>query len=167
MPVPEALPGRYGWLAARLAAFENALLVILLSTMVVTAGGQIIMRNLFSFGLPWADSMIRVLVLWLALVGAVIATRERQHIGIDLLVRFLPPRLARWLQHLVNLFAALVCSLVAMASVLLVQMEREDGQLAFARVPVWVCELIIPIAFAAMAVHFLLHTFRSPRDARD
>ncbi len=156
MPAPELGADRFAKLSARLASFEDALLVILLSTIVLTAGGQIVMRNLFNSGLPWADSMVRVLVLWLSLVGAVIATRERQHIGIDVLVRFLPADLARWLQRVISLFAAAICSLIALASVFLVQLEREDGQLAFAQVPVWICELIIPIAFAAMAIRFLL-----------
>jgi TRAP-type C4-dicarboxylate transport system permease small subunit len=33
--------------------------------------------------------------------------------------------------------------------------EREDQAIAFASVPAWMCELIIPVAFGIMALRFL------------
>ena len=152
------------WISLQLAAVENALLAILLSAILLIATGQILLRNLFSAGLPWADSLIRVLVLWLALVGAVIATRDNAHIGIDVLVRYIPGAARHWLQRFVNLFGAAVCAVIAWYSALLVWLEREDGLLAFAQVPVWLCQLVMPMAFAAMALHFVLQVFSPSPD---
>ena len=98
-------------------------------------------------------------MLWLTLVGAVIATRDNAHIGIDVLVRFIPAAARHWLQRSVNLFAAAVCGVIAWYSAFLVALERSDGLVAFAQVPVWVCQLIMPMAFAAMALHFVLQVF--------
>ena len=52
---------------------------------------QILLRNAFGFGFLWAESVLKILVLWIALLGAMVATREDHHIKIDLLERFLSP----------------------------------------------------------------------------
>ena len=49
---------------------ENAILVSVLTSMVLVATYQVIARNFFDTGLLWGDALVRVLVLWVALVGA-------------------------------------------------------------------------------------------------
>ena len=63
---------------------EQILLVILLSSMIVIAFFQIVLRNLFSTGLTWGDPLVRNLVLWIGFIGAALATREGKHINIDI-----------------------------------------------------------------------------------
>ena len=55
--------------------------------MIVLAGTQILLRNLFDSGFVWIDPLLRVMVLWLGLLGATVATRQDKHIRIDLLSR--------------------------------------------------------------------------------
>ena len=55
---------------------EDALLVILLTAMIVLACTQILLRNFFDSGIVWIDPLLRVMVLWLGLVGATVATRH-------------------------------------------------------------------------------------------
>ena len=54
---------------------EDWFLVVMLGVMVLLAVVQIFYRNVFGIGLLWADPMLRIMVLWVALAGAVIATR--------------------------------------------------------------------------------------------
>ena len=72
-----------------LRKLEDALLVTLLLSMVGIATTQVLLRNLFDSGFYWGDSLVRVIVLWVALVGAMIASRNDSHIRIDLASRFL------------------------------------------------------------------------------
>jgi TRAP-type C4-dicarboxylate transport system permease small subunit len=58
-----------------LSRVEDVILVILLSTMIGMAAFQILFRNLFDAGIVWGDILVRILVLWLGLVGAMVATR--------------------------------------------------------------------------------------------
>ncbi|TNF86538.1 MAG: TRAP transporter small permease subunit, partial [Gammaproteobacteria bacterium] len=67
---------------------EDALLVILLTAMIVLACTQILLRNFFDSGIVWIDPLLRVMVLWIGLVGATVATRHNKHIRIDLLSRY-------------------------------------------------------------------------------
>lgn len=143
------------WLK-RLAWLENSLLVILLTVLVSLAGLQILLRNVWDSGLSWGDPMLRVTVLWVGLLGALVATRDDKHIRIDLLSRYLPPRL-QTISHLVTeLFSAAICALLAYHGARFAYFDWEANITAFATVPAWVCETILPLGFGLMALRFLL-----------
>ena len=56
---------------------EDFALIGALITMLAIALMQIVLRNFFDSGVLWAETFSRVLVLWLAMLGAMVATRER------------------------------------------------------------------------------------------
>ena len=141
--------------AGLLARVEDAVLVLLLSAMVLLAGAQILLRNLFDVGLVWADPLLRVLVLWVGLVGAIAAARADRHIAVDILSRLLPARARRATRALTDAATAVVCGLLAWHAARFVALEYEGGALAFARVPAWVCELILPVGFAVIGLRYL------------
>jgi len=76
--------------------------VSVLILMVFVAGFQAFVRNLTRFDvqwanemltdMDWADSLMRKGTLWLAFLGASLATHKHKHIGIDILLRIAPPR---------------------------------------------------------------------------
>ncbi|HHM04403.1 MAG TPA: TRAP transporter small permease [Gammaproteobacteria bacterium] len=133
---------------------ENALITLLLIAVIVVATGQIVMRNAWDAGTAWSEPFLRVTVLWLGMIGALAATRGGNHIRIDVLSRFLPDGGKRAAVLITNLFSALVCGLIAWHAARFVFMEKADGVIAFAGVPAWVCEAIIPIGFALMGVRY-------------
>jgi TRAP-type C4-dicarboxylate transport system permease small subunit len=63
------------------ALVEDALLVLLLAAMVGLAATQIILRNLFDGAILWADPMLRVSVLWVGMIGAMVATVHGRRVG--------------------------------------------------------------------------------------
>ena len=135
---------------------EDAALIMALLVMLSMALLQIIMRNFFDSGFLWAESFLRILVLWVAMLGAMVATREGNHINIDLISRYVKSDLTLWMQALTHMFSSLVCAACAWYAVSYVQYEFEDGTIAFGFVPVWVCQSIIPFGFSIMAIRFLL-----------
>ena len=54
--------------------FEDGVLAVLLGGMILLATLQIGLRNFADTGFIWADPLLRIMVLWLGLVGAVAAT---------------------------------------------------------------------------------------------
>ena len=62
---------------------EDSLLVGLLSLLIILASAQIFMRNVLDTGIVWIDPLLRVMVLWLSLIGAAVAARELKHIQIE------------------------------------------------------------------------------------
>jgi TRAP-type C4-dicarboxylate transport system permease small subunit len=151
-PESGVLTGRLGRVVEVL---ENTLIVLLLTGMIGLAGGQILLRNVWGTSIIWGDPLLRVAVLWIGLLGAMTATRYDKHIRINVLQRFVPPRFANINRMITDVFTAAVCGTVSYYAVKLVLLEREAGGNAFASVPAWVCELIIPIGFAVMTLRFL------------
>lgn len=144
-----------------LCRVEDFILVILLSTMIGMAAFQILFRNLFDAGIVWGDILVRILVLWIGLVGAMVATRKDKHIRIDIINRYLPLSVKRIVEVAVKLFSAAVCAIVAYYSLQFVLAELTDGGLAFWKVPAWLCEAIIPVSFAVIALRYFFMSLRS------
>lgn len=134
---------------------ENATLLLLALLLVGVSVLQIVLRNFFDSGLLWADPALRLSVLWIALVGGMIAAREQRHISMDLLPKTIDPRWRRLFMSFAALGTALICGIAAYHGGRMVAMDFSDGGDAFLNVPVWVCELIIPLALGVIALRYL------------
>lgn len=141
-----------------LALLEDALLVLLMLALILVAAYQVLARNLFDGGLLWGDALVRVLVFWITMVGAMVASRSDEHIRIDLLARFLGPRSSAVTRRLSAAFTASICALLGYYSLDFIRFEYEDGTLAFGPVPAWLCQLILPVGAFVMALRYLLMT---------
>lgn len=133
----------------------------MLGSMILLASTQILLRNLFDTGIFWGDSLLRIMVLWIALIGATVATRSNNHIRIDLISRMLPPLAQRIAATVTFLFTSTVCITTAHYSLEFIRFEYEDQTLAFAQVPAWICQSILPVAFSLMGLRFFLQGLMS------
>ena len=140
---------------------EDYILIGLLRIMITMAVLQIFLRNFFDSGIVWGDSLVRVLVLWIGLVGAMIASRTDNHISIDILSRYLPSEIKRFSSLATHVFTTVVTALMAWFSLEFVKMEMEVSLKAFANVPAWVCESIIPIAFGVISIRYALFSIKA------
>lgn len=145
---------------------EDWLLISMLAVMVVLAVTQIIYRNIFGGGVVWIDPLLRVLVLWVALSGAVIASRTDNHIRIDFFAKYIAGKYYYYIKRIVHAYCVVICALIAWYSVNFVQMDYEYGTEAFAGVPAWITELIIPVAFGLMAFRYFLLFMSPPRSSK-
>lgn len=136
--------------------FEDGLLVIILTSMIILAIYQIIARNLFSEGIVWIDPLLRTLVLWVGLSGAVVATRTDNHIRIDVFAKYLPKYLLPYVQRTVYLFTLSICLLIAWHAGRFIYSEFQYGTIAFSGVPSWLAGLIIPVSFSLIAIRYAL-----------
>ena len=135
---------------------EDAVLVIVLTTMILLAAAQIVMRNFFDFGFIWTDEMLRMLVLWIAVSGAVAASRTDKHINIAILDRFLPDKIKLLVKIAIHVFTAAVCGVVAWYSVQFVQMSHEFGDVLMGGIPAWLPQLIMPVGFGLICYRYSL-----------
>jgi TRAP-type C4-dicarboxylate transport system permease small subunit len=143
------------WLQ-RLHRAEDLLLAGLLLALLLLAVAQIALRLLFDTGLEWAEPMSRAGVLWLALLGALGATRARKHIAIDALPRVLQPRAQRVAWVISHVAAAIIAATLAWLGAGMVGLEREAPVPFVAGIASWVPMLAFPAGFGLMALRFLL-----------
>ncbi len=136
------------------SALETVMLVSMLTAMMLVAVGQIVMREAFDTGFGWADELVRLMVLWLAMVGSIAACRENRHIRIDALSHVLPDIAVDLIRILVDVFAAFICGVIAFQSWRYLQIEIEYDDTVLVDTPAWIAHSIMPIAFALMAYRF-------------
>jgi len=138
---------------------EDSILVGILLLMIVLSVLQILLRNFFGGGLVWSEVMVRVLVLWIGLIGAMVASRKGNHINIDIMNRYLSGRVKFVVKFIVELFTAVICLVVAYYSLQFVQSEFAYGGESFAKIPIWLCESIIPFSFMVISLRYFLLSF--------
>ncbi len=66
------------------------LVVACMVAMVVMVFGNVILRYAFNSGITVSEELSRYCFIWLTYIGAMIAMRERGHLGVDTMVKHLP-----------------------------------------------------------------------------
>jgi TRAP-type C4-dicarboxylate transport system permease small subunit len=145
---------------------EDAVLAALLGAIVLLAPLQIALRELFGTGLAWADPLLRALVLWVGLLGALAASRDGRQISIDAISRVLPARARAAAGALTSLFTAGISGLVAYHGARFVHSELRFESVAFSGIPAWLLESVIPFAFGWIALRYLLLALAEARALR-
>ena len=79
-----------GALLDRFCKLLEALMALLLAIMVVLVFGNVVLRYAFDSGITVSEEMSRWLFVWMTFLGAVVAVKERGHLGTDMLVSRLP-----------------------------------------------------------------------------
>jgi len=137
---------------------EDGLLMLILVGMIVLSFLQIVLRNVLGIGLVWIDPLVRQMLLWVALTGAVVATRDHNHITVDAVSRFLPPgRFRSGAGFLCDTFAMIICALLTYSTFLVFRMEFQDPQGGYIMpgIPLWGSLATLPLAFAVMTLRFV------------
>ncbi len=134
-----------------LDGIEEKLLCLLLVAMILLACLQIFLRTVYSSGLLWIDPVLRYLVLWSGLLGAVTATAQGKHIALDIFGDRIPARLEPWIALLTQLFSSLAAAGLAWAGWLFLAGEIEGGGDGPLALPLWFWNGIFPVAFSLIA----------------
>jgi len=66
--------------------FLDGLIALLLAIMVVLVFGNVVLRYAFNSGITVSEEMSRWAFVWLTFLGAIVALKEHQHLGSDMLV---------------------------------------------------------------------------------
>lgn len=78
-----------------------------LAVMVAMVFGNVVLRYVFNSGIAASEEISRLMFVWLVFLGAIVALEEHGHLGVDLLVRRLPPlgrKICFVLSHLLMLY---------------------------------------------------------------
>ncbi len=151
-----------------IAAVEKFLVVTAIAAMVLLSATQIGMRTVGAGGLAWADELIRFSMMWVAFLGASLATSERRHITIDLLDRSLSRRSKAAFNLVVEILGVLVIGAIAYVGFWYIGQERAypDKSPALG-VLYWHVKTIIPAALGVIAWRFGLLAIEDARALRD
>ena len=158
---PSSLPpaaGRTtgGWrLTTVLATGEDAIASLALLAMVLLPLLEILWRRAFGQGIPGSGPIVQHLTLWVGFLGAAIAARDGKLLA--LATGTFIPRGAwrRAADILATGFGACAALILAYGGYQMMMIEREGGGVIGAGIPTWVAQLVLPVAFAMIAVRLV------------
>ncbi|XDF37083.1 TRAP transporter small permease [Paracidovorax avenae] len=85
----------------------EAFIAFCLAVMVALVFGNVLLRYGFNSGIMVSEEVSRWLFIWITFLGALVALKERAHLGVDALVSRLPPagkKICLGLGHLLMLY---------------------------------------------------------------
>jgi len=91
----------------------RSLLVLFVSLLFL----QILMREIFNFGLPWVEELSRFAFVWFAFLGASFAAKLNAHNRVELHLKLLPPPLYKAALLLVDLIWVVFNGLIVFKAV--------------------------------------------------
>jgi tripartite ATP-independent transporter DctM subunit len=109
-------------------------------------------RPLGNFAIPGSQSYRGQLVLWLAFVGGLLATRERRHLTLSSAEAMSKWKIRDAARVVANSVAAAVCAVLAFSAWGVVNADREQGAKLTIGIPVWVSECVMPLCLGLIAI---------------
>jgi TRAP-type C4-dicarboxylate transport system permease small subunit len=114
---------------AALSGALKVLLVVVFLILVVDVIWGVGSRYLFGTQTSWSEELARLLMVWLALLGAALAARENRHLGLDVLVRSWPDDIRRLATLFITLLTILFAGwIMAWGGIELVEQRFASGQ---------------------------------------
>ncbi len=122
--------------------------------LLILSAAQIVLRLIFHSGISNAEGMMRYLVLWVAFLGACLASYKGRHISLDVVSKALKKLNKNLIVFLISTVSFVILSFLFKASVDFIISEISGSQSIFF-VPIWVLETVIPFTFFFMALVYL------------
>ncbi|MBT9589774.1 MAG: TRAP transporter small permease [Thiobacillus sp.] len=134
---------------------EELLVVVMLTLMTLLTFLQVVMRYGFNSGFTWALELTTLFFSVMIFVGISYGVRVGAHIGVDSLVKRMPPGPRRATAIVVVLLCLLYAGLVIYGSWTYVSKMKLIGvELDDLPIPIWVVRSILPLGFALLAFRF-------------
>jgi len=136
------------------------LVVIIFLSLLTLSSVQVILRLFFKSGIANAETLMRYLVLWVAFLGACLATYKGRHINLDVISKILRKKNKNLTKLLVSTVSFAVIVVLLKSAVEFIMNEMPNGVMVFF-VPGWLLESVIPLMFLIMALIYLQGAFES------
>ena len=149
-----------GWVGR----FEEGLVATLIALMTLVTFMQVVARYIFNYSFVWALELTTFMFGGLIFFGISYGVRVGAHIGVDVLVRVLPPKTARVVTILATLLCLVYTVIVFIGGWQYVGKMYEIGILAQdIPIPQWIPRAVLPLGFALLFYRFsevLVHVVR-------
>jgi len=132
---------------------------ILLVSVTAVVGLAVFYRYILNDPLQWAEEIARYLLIWLSLIAASVAIKERKHINLTTVVRRLPKRISLIIEIILYLIIVVLITIIARYSWLMV-VTRSVRQFSpsIAISMLWV-HSALPVGFCLMLLQSLFILF--------
>jgi tripartite ATP-independent transporter DctM subunit len=136
---------------------ENLLVALALAILVILPLLEIVLRKLFHTGISGSSAFQQHMTLFIGLLGGLLAARDGRLLALSTLTQFISGRWKAFARVFSSSVAAGITVFLCLAAVELVQSEKAGGKILAYGIPVWVMQLIMPVAFGIIALRLVWH----------
>ena len=145
------------FLSSTLGNTETFLAASFLATAAVLPVVEMLLRSLWDIGIPGATGIRANLTLWVGFLGAMLASQRNQHLRISVAAELLPEQTRPWIGAAVGFVCTAAAAGLAWGAIDFV-IQESGSQVVIAGMPIWLIEVIFPIAFVAITLRFIGQT---------
>jgi len=135
---------------------EENIIALLLVCMTLLVFIEVVLRFGFGTGYMWSQELTLLLSAWFVLFGISYGLRVGAHIGVDVLVRALPPKARRLVSALAIILSLVYCGLFFYGSwIYLAKMKKIGIELEDMPIPAWQAHSILLIGLGLFSIRLL------------
>ena len=83
---------------------------------VVLVNANIIMRYFFNAPIKWSEEIVTSLFVWTCFIGSAYAYRKHEHLGVDILIKYLPVKMRRVVSSVMAIIELLILIMLTVIS---------------------------------------------------
>lgn len=147
-----------------LSQVENAIAVLALAAATILSVVAVILRYVFDYVIFWSQEASLYLVILSTFVGASIALRHNDHVGVDFLARARRGRGKKVVRVVGALVTLVYCGLFGfVAWVMVTSPVVQSYETPSLYLPLWVVQLCVPVGLMFMLIRSLQILYRTLR----
>lgn len=135
---------------------EDAFCVGILLVMSALPIVHVVGREWLGGGFPGSIAIVQHMTMWISFLGASLAARSKRLLALAT-IEFLPAKFRGAINVAVAMLAVASTSVLCLASLQLVQIDRSFGDIAAWNLPIWIFTAVMPVAFAIIILRLIWH----------
>ncbi|MHB1653993.1 MAG: TRAP transporter small permease [Desulfitobacteriaceae bacterium] len=137
----------------------NVVTALILGVLVLIVFSNVLGRYVFHSSLAWSEEISRFLLIWMVFLGSIIAYINNDHLGLDLLVKVLPLKLAQLIAVIADILVIYAIGLLIKGGYRMT-VESWDWLSPATSTPYGYVYIIVPIAGTILLLQAVFKTFR-------
>lgn len=142
------------WISAVSDRVFRFLTTLFFVVMFLVYFGQVVLRYFFRTGLPWAEELVRYLMISMTYIGATILTKEGSQICMTL-IEDVFPKTKRWLHFIQYIFTIIFYLIITWLAILAMRVAQTQKSPAMG-LPMSIIYSVIPLSAIFMIIHLMV-----------
>ena len=131
--------------------FEELVAGLFMVLMSLATFANVVSRYVFNSPIQWAEEFARYAFIWVVFMGAVVCTKRKRHIAIDILLPALPAPVSAWVRVVADLCTLAVALAIVYYGAKLTAAATQIT--ATLQVPHYVVYVVVPFSAALISVY--------------
>lgn len=129
---------------------------------------QVVFRYVFKLSVAWADELILFCLLWFVFVASSVATEDKKHIIISVLVDALPKKVGHWVTIFSQIVWVVMAGWIGYIAILNAKAAFVSGSLTLGgKFPYWIAMASIPVGLLLMMIKVAVLIVRTLKGEAD